>query len=404
MKHYLEKVESNNTTAAAIAPAIRIQCGVNGIYPVVVFTDTFKDLSNSQLEEKFSKTGMDGIVIEYDESFGPIYNAIADQFNINQDLRIIAVEKVGAFILGESKADADYGRKCFLDGALYVMDADKCCIACGRLSGKISIVTGSAQGFGEGIANEMVLEGSYMVIADLNEELAKSGADKINAHFGEGTAIAVKVNVSDEDSVREMIETTVLEFGGLDVFVSNAGVLKAGGLEEMTLANFDFVTKVNYTAYFLCAKYAARPMKVQAMVCADSWSDIIQINSKSGLEGSNKNFAYAGGKFGGIGLTQSFALELVVDNIKVNSICPGNFYEGPLWSDPEKGLFVQYLRAGKVPGAKTIDDVKDFYLSKSPIKRGCSPKDVTKAIFYCVEQLYETGQAIPVTGGQKMLN
>ena len=131
--------------------------------------------------------------------------------------------------------------------------------------------------------------------------------------------------------------------------------------------------------------------------------DIIQINSKSGLKGSNKNFAYAGGKFGGIGLTQSFALELMPHNIKVNSICPGNFFDGPLWSDSENGLFVQYLNAGKVPGAKTIDDVKAFYEAQVPAGRGCTAEDVAKAIFYVIDQEYETGQAVPVTGGQNML-
>ncbi len=146
--------------------------------------------------------------------------------------------------------------------------------------------------------------------------------------------------------------------------------------------------------------------KMKAQLEADSsvWSDIIQINSKSGLVGSKNNFAYAGSKFGGIGLVQSFALELAPYQIKVNAVCPGNYYDGPLWSDPEKGLFVQYLKAGKVTNAKTVEDVKDFYLSKSPIRRGCFPSDVTKAILYCIEQCYETGQAIPVTGGQTMLN
>ena len=122
-----------------------------------------------------------------------------------------------------------------------------------------------------------------------------------------------------------------------------------------------------------------------------------------GLEGSNKNAAYAGSKFGTLGLTQSFAKELVTDRIKVNSICPGNYFDGPLWSDPERGLFTQYLTAGKVPGAKTIEEVRRFYEEKVPIQRGCTPTDVVKAILYAVDQDYETGQAIPVTGGQVML-
>ena len=133
-------------------------------------------------------------------------------------------------------------------------------------------------------------------------------------------------------------------------------------------------------------------------------ADIIEINSKSGLEGSKANFAYAGSKFGGIGLTQSFALELAPYGIKVNAICPGNLLDGPLWSDPERGLFKQYLDAGKVPGAKTVADVRRFYEGKVPLGRGCLETDVAKAIFYLVEQQYETGQALPVTGGQVMLN
>ena len=132
--------------------------------------------------------------------------------------------------------------------------------------------------------------------------------------------------------------------------------------------------------------------------------DIIEINSKSGLEGSNKNFAYAGSKFGGIGLTQSFALELAPYGIKVNAVCPGNFLDGPLWSDPEKGLFVQYLKAGKVPGAQTVEDVRKFYEAKVPLGRGCRSEDVCLAISYIIAQKYETGQAVPVTGGQVMLS
>jgi len=164
------------------------------------------------------------------------------------------------------------------------------------------------------------------------------------------------------------------------------------------------VTSVNYKGYFVCVKVASLILAVQHMARRDYWSDVIQINSKSGLVGSNRNGAYAGSKFGGIGLTQSFALELVEDGIKVNSICPGNFFDGPLWSDPNNGLFVQYLRSGKVPGAKTIADVKKSYESKVPMNRGCTTADVMKAIYYLIDQKYETGQAVPVTGGQVMLS
>ena len=269
----------------------------------------------------------------------------------------------------------------------------------GRLGGKIAVVTGGAQGFGLGIAEELYREGASVVLADINEELAKASASKLGER-----AVGIKVDVSSASSVEELVIRTVEELGGIDIFVANAGVVKAGSLDELTPEQFDFVTKVNYTGYYYCVKYASEIMKAQHEAAPDAWYDIIQINSKSGLVGSKNNFAYAGGKFGGIGLTQSFALELVEYQIKINSICPGNFYDGPLWSDPEKGLFVQYLKAGKVPGAKTVEDVKKSYLSKSPIHRGCTPKDVAKAVFYCVEQTYETGQAIPVTGGQVMMN
>lgn len=151
----------------------------------------------------------------------------------------------------------------------------------GRLSGKIAIVTGSAQGFGKGIAEGLYNEGACVVIADINEQLAKTVSDVMGER-----AFCTCVDVTNEE----------------------------------------------------------------------------------------------------------------------NAICPGNFLEGPLWQDPERGLFVQYLRSGKVPGAQTIEDVKRYYESKVPMNRGCLPSDVTKAILYAVEQSYETGQAIPVTGGQIMLS
>ena len=274
----------------------------------------------------------------------------------------------------------------------------------GRAENKTIVVTGAAQGFGEGIARCLLQEGANIVVADLNEAIGLATVERLNAFAKSNRAIFVKTNVADISGIENLVHITVANFGAIDTFISNAGVLRAGGLDEMTPEDFEFVTKINYNAFFYCTKVVSRVMKLQTRFAPGYYTDIIQINSKSGLRGSKANFAYAGGKFGGIGLVQSFALELAANNIKVNAVCPGNFYDGPLWSDPENGLFVQYLRAGKVPGAQTIDDVKAFYLAQVPMRKGCSPEDVTKGVLYLMEQCGETGQALPITGGQVMIS
>ncbi|MDR1513240.1 MAG: SDR family NAD(P)-dependent oxidoreductase [Propionibacteriaceae bacterium] len=274
----------------------------------------------------------------------------------------------------------------------------------GRLDGKVVVVTGAAQGFGLGLAQEALAEGATVVLADLNVALAEENAYRLNAEFGAGRAVALAVDVSDEQSQLDAAAAVTGLLGGLDVFISNAGVLRAGSVFDQPVAEFDLVTQVNYRGYFLGVRAVAPIMARQHAANPEVWGDIVEINSKSGLAGSRRNFAYAGSKFGGVGLTQSFALELVDQGIKVNAVCPGNFLDGPLWSDPERGLFVQYLRAGKVPGARTVADVRRHYEAMVPLGRGCLPADVAKAVFYVVEQAYETGQAVPVTGGQNMLN
>ena len=266
-----------------------------------------------------------------------------------------------------------------------------------RLSGKTVLLTGGAQGFGLGIAQVLYAEGASVALADVQTDKVQEAAGLLGER-----ACGITADVTDEASVANMVRSCAERFGGIDLYVSNAGILKAGGLDDLTLADFERVTKVNYTGYFLTVKHVAAVMKAQHAADPAWRGDIVQVNSKSGLSGSNKNFAYAGSKFGGIGLTQSFALELAPFGIKVNAVCPGNYLDGPLWSDPERGLFVQYLQAGKVPGAKTLADVRAHYERQVPMGRGCMPEDVARAILYLVEQEYETGQALPVTGGQIM--
>ncbi len=346
---------------------------------------------------------------------------------------VVVVPGLGLFAAGDTWAQADTARHIYLDalrvgegalalgGVRALADAERGFIEQweaeayrrgiaagkglgGRAAGKVAIVTGAAQGFGLAIAADLVAQGAHVVLADLNAALAEANAADLEARFGPGRATAAAMNVMDEQSVADAIHATVERYGGLDLLVSNAGVLRAGAVTAQPIAEFDLVTRVNYRGYFVCVRFAAPVMARQHRARPSAWADIIEINSKSGLVGSSRNSAYAGSKFGGIGLTQSFALELVGDGIKVNAICPGNFLEGPLWSDPDNGLFVQYLREGKVPGATTIDDVRHFYEAKVPMGRGCTPADVLEALYYLVAQQYETGQALPVTGGQVMLS
>lgn len=267
------------------------------------------------------------------------------------------------------------------------------------VAGRVAVVTGGAQGFGAEIVRGLVSSGAFVYIADLNGE----GASALAAELGANTS-AITVNVADEDSVRQMAETIAATTGGVDLVVSNAGIVRAGGVLEQDASAFRLTTDINYIAFFLVTKHLGGLMAAQRRTAPTWVTDIVQINSKSGLVGSNKNGAYAGSKFGGIGLVQSFALELVEHGIKVNAICPGNFLDGPLWSDPDRGLFVQYLRSGKVPGATTVEEVRRFYEAKVPLNRGTYGSDVMRALYYLVEQEYETGQALPVTGGQVMLS
>ncbi len=151
---------------------------------------------------------------------------------------------------------------------------------------------------------------------------------------------------------------------------------------------------VNLTGYFLCAKHAARVM------IPNRKGNIIQINSKSGKKGSYKNSAYASAKFGGIGFTQSLALELAEYGIRVNAICPGNLLNSTLWNQGPNSLFKQYAANQGI----TEEEVRKKYLAQVPLGRSCEPEDVANVLVFLAseEASYMTGQAINVTGGQEM--
>jgi len=255
---------------------------------------------------------------------------------------------------------------------------------------KIAIVTGGGQGLGEAICHRLADEGAHIVVADINVETAKQVAASMGERAGR-KAIAVQVNVTDEAQVEAMVQRTVDEFGRLDILVSNAGVLRSSPIEEFALKDWRFVIEVNMIGYFLCCKYACRVMKEQRS------GAIVQVNSKSGKKGSFKNSAYAASKFGGIGLTQSVALEMAEYGVRCNAVCPGNLLDSPLWVN---SLFKQYARNQGI----TEEEVRQKYVDQVPMKRGCTYEDVCNLVVFLAsdQSSYMTGQAVNVTGGQEM--
>jgi sorbitol-6-phosphate 2-dehydrogenase len=258
------------------------------------------------------------------------------------------------------------------------------------LHDKVALVTGGAQGLGAAIALRLAREGCDVAIADINEEISATTATQIAQETVRRT-IAVKMDVTDEAQVSAAIDRTVRELGRLDICVSNAGILIAEGVTEFPAEKWKAVIMVNLFGYFLVSKHAARVMMEQRS------GSIIQINSKSGKKGSYKSSAYAASKFGGIGHTQSIALELAEFGVRVNAVCPGNLLDSPLWVD---SLYKQYAKKWGI----TEEEVRQRYIDQVPMKRGCTYDDVCNVVVFLAsdQSSYMTGQAINVTGGQEM--
>ncbi len=252
------------------------------------------------------------------------------------------------------------------------------------------MVTGGAQGLGESIGNHFASQGANIILTDINEDKVKETAQKAASTHGV-KADGIKMDVTDDFGVHSACEQIEKDYGRLDVLVANAGILKAYELTEFPVSEWRMVLEVNLIGYMICAKHVCQIMKKHKS------GSIIQINSKSGKKGSFKNSAYAASKFGGIGLTQSLALEMAEYNVRVNAVCPGNLLDGTLWQD---SLFEQYARNQGI----TVDEVREKYIGQVPLQRACTYDDVTKVVAFLAsdDSSYMTGQAINVTGGQEM--
>jgi sorbitol-6-phosphate 2-dehydrogenase len=254
---------------------------------------------------------------------------------------------------------------------------------------KIALVVGDTRDTAV-IVRSLACSGALVFIADADaaQDTVRHLADSINTSAKRTAAIPLSVTCSDERSVEALFTTIVEHAGGLDVCVCYEHVSRQSNVLEQSLEEFCS----HEATFFLMVKYAGILLRRQFRTAPTWGTDIIHVNPRRPGEKMERVDAQ--------GLIADFAYGLAAYNIKVNAICPGNSFDHPFWADSETGLFAQELRTGKIPGAKSLAEVKTFYEARIPLKRACTALDVMRAIFYVIEQDYETGRVLPVSGGQ----
>jgi D-sorbitol dehydrogenase (acceptor) len=250
-----------------------------------------------------------------------------------------------------------------------------------KLEGKVAIVTGGAQGMGRAIVQRFVKEGARVVIADLQADVAQSTANEI------GGAVAVGVDIRNQDQVQAMVETAVREFGGLDILVNNAGVGKIIPFLETTERDWDFIFDVNCKGLLWCSQAAAR-----VMIDQGRGGKIINLASQAGRRGEALVLAYCASKACVISMNQSIGLALAPHRINVNAIAPG-IVDTPFWEEVDK-QFANLLNM-------EVGEPKRTFSATIPLGRIEQPEDVTGAAVFLAssDSDYITQQCLNVDGG-----
>jgi NAD(P)-dependent dehydrogenase (short-subunit alcohol dehydrogenase family) len=243
--------------------------------------------------------------------------------------------------------------------------------------GKVAIVTGGASGIGEGIVRRFIADGGRCVIADLHAQRANTLADGLGS-----AALAMQVDVTDEDSVKEMVDRTVAELGSLDCMFNNAGMLGAiGSVLDHTLEAWNATMAVLMTSVFLGTREAGRVMVAQGH------GSIVNTASTAGVRGGLGPHAYTAAKHAVVGFTTSTAVELARHNIRVNCIAPGRTVSG----------LTSQLIAGD---ANDVETTAAHMAAKSLNGRAAYPADIAAAaVFLASDQAwYVNGTCLVVDG------
>jgi rhamnulose-1-phosphate aldolase/alcohol dehydrogenase len=256
------------------------------------------------------------------------------------------------------------------------------------LAGRIALVTGGAGGIGKATANRLMAEGACVVLADIDETALAAAQSELAGRYGKDVVRSVAMNVTDEALVAKSFADTLVEFGGLDILVSNAGLASSAVIEETTLELWNKNIGILATGYFLVAREAFRIFRRQK-----AGGNVVFVASKNGLAASPGASAYCTAKAAEIHLARCLALEGASEQIRVNVVNPDAVLRGSkIWTGEWKEQ--------RAATYKT-DDLEAHYRERSMLKMSVYPEDIAEAIYFLASDMSakSTGNIVNVDAG-----
>ncbi|MCB6183347.1 bifunctional rhamnulose-1-phosphate aldolase/short-chain dehydrogenase [Leeia sp. TBRC 13508] len=239
------------------------------------------------------------------------------------------------------------------------------------LAGRVALVTGGAGGIGRAVASQLLSEGACVVLSDVDQNALTEAKQELVAKFGKDVVSSVQVDVTNETAVIESLKSAMVDFGGLDILVSNAGIASAAPFEETTLALWEKNLSVLATGYFLVSRSAYQIMLQQGI-----GGNMVFVASKNGLVASGGASAYCTAKAAEVHLARCLALEGAPHQIRVNVVNPDAVIRGSrIWNGKWKE---ERAEANKI----SEDNLEEFYRQRSMLKRSVFPEDIAEAVYF----------------------
>ncbi|MEZ7812349.1 MAG: bifunctional rhamnulose-1-phosphate aldolase/short-chain dehydrogenase [Paracoccaceae bacterium] len=258
------------------------------------------------------------------------------------------------------------------------------------LAGRVALVTGGAGGIGSAIAERYLQEGACIILADIDEVALANTSDSLIRRFGSDVIRTVQMDVTDETAVIDAFEQATVEFGGIDILVSNAGIASSAPIEDTSLAVWNKNMEILSTGYFLVSREAFKVLRMQNI-----GGSVVFIASKNGLAASPNAAAYCTAKAAEIHLARCLALEGAEAGIRVNTVNPDAVLRGSkIWSGDWLSQRASTYNTDK-------DGLEEMYRNRSLLKRSVYPEDIAEAAYFFASDLSSksTGNIINVDAG-----